>query len=203
MKKIVFILLIACPVPYATAQIEDFSYEYNDEKIIKNVFTVPASVKEIWSVYDNDSGFESWVAPVAEINWRRGGTIKASFTVGGTIGDPTTTTSYIVNYIPMREIVIKDELLPLLEMGIQAGWLQGIPEEFLNGLRENGSDIFTTLQFEEVSDSETKVTVYNTGYKTGETWNMMYSNALESNKWIYQKLIDRFKNGPVEWGNKK
>ena len=203
MKNIVIIILIPLSLSVARSQIIDKSFEYGNDKIIVNVFEVPASIKMVWSAYDNKEGFTSWAAPVAEVDWRIGGVIRSSFTVGGEIGDPTTTTSYIVNIIPLKEIVIKDELLPLLEMGIQAGWLKDIPEDFLKELRKNGSDIFTTIQLEAVSEENTRLTVYNTGYKSGGYWDIIYQNAVESNKWTYQKLIERFKNGPIDWNNKE
>ena len=79
MKTLMLISFFSLNLSVSYAQIEDFSFDYNGEKIIASTFVVSANVKEVWDVYSDSDGFMTWAAPVAEIDWRRGGTIKASF----------------------------------------------------------------------------------------------------------------------------
>ena len=183
--------------------IQNSSYVLDDERIIKQSFEVNAALDDVWKAWTTEEGLGTWFAPVVAVDWKRGGTIKSRYKVGGKIGERNTVVSEIVDYLPMQRLVLKDDLVFLLSYGMSQNWIEDVSNKFMFEIIADGGDIFTTTEFESLSDETTRVTVYMTGYGTSEEWDKRYESSISANLWTYNKAIKRFETGPVNWNQIK
>lgn len=200
MRTICITIMVLTGIICTKAQeIKNLSFSTATENIIQQEFTLNANINDVWKVWTTEKGLQTWFAPVVKINWKRGGTLKSRFEVGGIIGERNTVISHIIDYIPNKRIVLKDNLTFLLSYGIVQKWIQNVSDEFMFELIAEGGDLFTTIEFEKISEKQTKLVIYVTGYKTNEEWNTQFKNAISANEWAFKKLIYRFEKGPVDW----
>jgi uncharacterized protein YndB with AHSA1/START domain len=86
----------------------------------------------------------------------------------------------IVSYIPKRELVLRALA----------------PEQFPTVRRERTNATFT---FEPVSPTSTKVTLVQTGWKSGKEWDDAYDYLATGNAQLLATLKQRFETGPIDW----
>jgi uncharacterized protein YndB with AHSA1/START domain len=73
---------------------------------------IDASADEIWTAFTTSKGLQSWVAPLADIDFKVGGKWRANYNADGMLGDDTTIENTILCYDPKRMISLKASVFP-------------------------------------------------------------------------------------------
>lgn len=132
---------------------------------------IDASVDEIWNAFTTSDGLQSWVAPLADIDFRVGGKWRANYNKEGKLGDETTIENTILCYDPKRMISLK-----------ATGFPKGFPFETA------AKDTWSVFYFTPVSDMKTKVTIVGLGYNDSEQSQKMLAFFKPANKYSMDQL---------------
>jgi uncharacterized protein YndB with AHSA1/START domain len=133
---------------------------------------VNASVADIWQAFTTTEGLKSWVAPLADIDFKVGGKWRANYNKEGKLGDASTIENTILCYDPMRMISIK---------------ATGFPEGF--EFEDAAKDMWSVFYFIPVSDSKTTIRVVGLGYNDSEQSKKMRAYFETANKYSMDQLI--------------
>lgn len=146
----------------------------SDRLMLKQSLTLDASVDEVWPYFTQTDLYTRWSAPLAEIDFKINGTIKANYTPGGTLGDANTITINILNYIPKKMITLQSV----------------IPNTFPPFFKEIEKDLYNVIEFNSTEDGGTEIISYGIGYKDNDQFKQMIGFFAQGNLDYYQKLID-------------
>jgi uncharacterized protein YndB with AHSA1/START domain len=147
------------------------------EKALQFEVTVPAKPADVWRAFTTKEGLQEWLWSDVTVDLREGGDWIVNFP-GGKTGGGT-----IVSFEPMQSITMRAMA----------------PEQFPEVRRERTTAVF---RFEPV-ESGTKVTLTQTGWKTGQEWDDAYEYLAAGNAQLLGQLLYRFKNGPIDWNRMK
>ena len=140
---------------------------------LQEQFEVAAPLHKVWKFYTTSEGWRAWIAPVAEVDFRVGGTIRTHYDPQGKIGGPNTITLHIINYVPGRLITLQSE-----------------PNERMRGVSlEEQKDLFNVIGFEALDDKRTRVTSHGIGYRNLPGHREVLDYFKRANGSHYQKLI--------------
>ena len=184
-KTLVHILLICLPLL-------SFSQTVNENRVIsvidssqvnnmvlRQTFVVNVALDSVWNAYSTKKGWESWATSIAEIDFKVNGVIKTNYNKDGKIGDDSTITLNIINYVPHRMITLQAELA----------------KNFPEFMKEDEKNLFNMILFEELSPSKTKVTSYGIGYKRNEKYMSLMKFFIKGNEQSYLNLISYLETG--------
>lgn len=122
-----------------------------EEKRVEQVFEIEASLDSVWCAFTTTEGLRSWVAPVAEVDFRIGGKWRANYSDGGKLGDENTIENTILSYDPHRMLSLKATKFP-----------KGFEYE------QAAMKTWSIFYFTALSESQTKVTIVGLGYDDTE-----------------------------------
>ncbi len=142
-----------------------------DDNRMVDEFEVEAHVDKVWEAFTTTGGLKSWVAPLADIDFRVGGKWRANYNKDGELGDATTIENTILSYDPKRMLSIK-----------ATGFPKGFPFE------EAARQTWSVFYFTKVSDTKTKVTTVGLGYTDSEQSQKMRSYFKTANRYTAGKL---------------
>lgn len=145
------------------------------DRILRHEAVVDAPVEEVWKAFTTKEGVQSWMVPLAEADFRLGGTLKTNYNAQGTIGDEGTITQHILGYEPMRVLV----------------W-QASPPANAPGFIKVACQAWAVIRFEELSPRRTRLTVTGCGYGTGPDWDKAHEYFDRGNAWTLDQLRKRF-----------
>jgi uncharacterized protein YndB with AHSA1/START domain len=134
---------------------------------------VPAAIDDVWTAFTTAEGLSSWLWRDVRVDARPGGDWLAIFpqsTGGGTI----------LALTPKRQIVIA-----------------ALAPDRFPIVRETRTQ--ATFEFSPVSASSTKVTLVQTGWKSGAEWDAAYNYLAGGNAELLNQLYQRFATGPIAW----
>ena len=132
---------------------------------------IDASVDDIWNAFTTTKGLQSWVAPLADIDFRVGGKWRANYSKDGKLGDAKTIENTILCYDPKRMISLK---------------ATGFPEGF--EFADVAKDTWSIFYFTPVSDVKTKITIVGLGYTDSEQSQKMLAFFKPANKYSMDQL---------------
>ncbi|MFK7766747.1 MAG: SRPBCC domain-containing protein [Mariniblastus sp.] len=132
---------------------------------------IDASVDDIWNAFTTTEALQSWVAPLADIDFRVGGRCRANYDSEGKLGDAKTIENTILCYDPKRMISLK---------------ATGFPEGF--EFEEAAKDTWSIFYFTPVSDAKTKITIVGLGYNDSEQSQKMLTFFKPANKYSMDQL---------------
>ncbi len=153
------------------AMLIPFSFVVADEPREVFEFELDAGIDEVWEAFTTTKGIQSWVTPLADIDFRVGGKWRANYNAEGELGDATTIENTILAYDPMRMLSLKATRFP-----------EGFP------FVEAAKDTWSVFYFSPVSKSRTKITVVGLGYTDGEQSQKMRSFFAEANEYSLKEL---------------
>jgi len=189
MKKLLFQIIFLCFPLMLIAQkpselvekrilsVVDSSHTNN--MILKQSFEVNVSLDSVWNAYTTKKGWESWATSIADIDFKVNGIIKTNYNKDGEIGDGSTITLHIINYIPKRMLTLQAE----------------ITKNFPEFMKEDEKDLFNMILFEEVNPTKTKVVSYGIGYKQNEKYMSLMKFFIQGNEQSYLNLISYLETG--------
>jgi uncharacterized protein YndB with AHSA1/START domain len=179
MRRLVFLLgfLLACAS--ASAQtVENTSYvSPAGERVLQHQAVVNASLADVWKAFTTSEGLRSFVAPVAQIDFRVGGIWEASYNPQAKIGDPGNIRNEIITYVPLRMLAIRVVNAP-----------PGFPYPDVI------KNVWTVIEFEDLGLNRVRATASMTGWKTGPDWDAVYKMFEADNAVVFGKLQKRFLN---------
>ena len=163
MIRVVAFISIALAIPYLPAVADE------PREIFE--FEIDAGIEAVWEAFTTTTGIQSWVSPLADIDFKVGGKWRANYNTEGELGDSTTIENTILAYDPMRMISLK---------------ATGFPEgfEFVEAAKET----WTVFYFSPVSTLRTKITVVGLGYTDSEQSQKMRSFFDEANEYSLKEL---------------
>ena len=151
--------LVFCSVSVAQEPREVFEVEIN------------AGVDDIWNAFTTAEGLKSWVAPLADIDFKVGGKWRANYNKDGKLGDATTIENTILCYDPKRMLSLK---------------ATGFPEGF--EFEDAAKETWSIFYFIPVSETKTKITIVGLGYNDTEQSKKMRSFFKTANKYSMDQL---------------
>ncbi|MEO7618487.1 MAG: SRPBCC domain-containing protein [Chitinophagaceae bacterium] len=155
----------------------------NGEKFLRYEMVVDTPITEVWKAIATEEGIKTWMAPVAKLDLKTGGIVQTNYSTNAKIGDAGTISLGIINYIPEEMLIYQITLNDVF------------PEK----CRNEDKNLQEIIQLKPLSKNKTKVTSTMVGWGQGKEWDETYTFFEKGNKWSYQQLVTRFKNGPVKW----
>ncbi len=141
-----------------------------DDRLVDE-FEVEASVDDVWNAFTTTEGLKSWVAPLADIDFRIGGKWRANYNKDGKLGAATTIENTILSYDPMRMLSLK---------------ATGFPEGFK--FTEAAKASWSIFYFSKLSPTKTKITIVGLGYTDSEQSKKMRAFFKPANKYSMDQL---------------
>jgi uncharacterized protein YndB with AHSA1/START domain len=189
MKKLLFQGILLCFPLVLIAQNPDKSLlkrvvsvvdsSQTDNMILKQSFEVNVPLDSVWNAYTTAKGWESWATSIAEIDFKLNGLIRTNYNKDGKIGDESTITLHIINYIPKRMLTLQAELT----------------NNFPEFMKQDEKDLFNMILFKEISPTKTKVVSYGIGYKNNEKYMSLMKFFIQGNEQSYLNLISYLETG--------
>ena len=155
----------------------------NGEKFLRFELEIDTPIAEVWKAIATEEGMKTWMVPVARLDLKTGGSVKTNYNSDAKAGDAGTITLGIISYIPNEMLIYKVNLNG------------AFPEK----CRKEDINLQEIIQLKPIGNGKTKVISTMVGWGSGKEWDTTYSFFEKGNKWSYQQLINRFKNGPVKW----
>jgi uncharacterized protein YndB with AHSA1/START domain len=156
--------------------------EPDGDRSLQLSIDVPAPAHDVFTAFSTSQGFSSWAVPVANIDFRVGGMIEASYDSHAKLGDPNNIKNAIVSYIPDRLLIIRN---------VQT------PPGFVNAALFQKT--VTMIEFQPLDANNTRVTLTNAGYGTGAGFSDVFAHFEWGNAYTLHELRKRFVEGPVNW----
>jgi len=179
MKKLLFIIIFEqlAFISSHNAQVSNTSYvtQYGD-KVLQLSIIVPATVKEVWKLFTTDEGLKKWIAPVAKIDMKIGGSIRTNYDSNKTVDDSSSIKLDIINYIEYEMLTLKVNLN------------NSFPAE----AKKEDKNLQEILQFVKVGEHETKIISTMVGWGQGSNWDKAYSFFEKGNVWTYKEILKLF-----------
>ena len=163
MIRVVAFACVALATPYLSAAADEPREVFEIE--------IDAGIDAVWEAFTTTAGIQSWVAPLAEIDFKVGGKWRANYNAEGELGDSTTIENTILAYDPMRMISLKATTFP---------------EGF--AFVEAAKETWSVFYFSPVSTLRTKITVVGLGYTDSEQSQKMRLFFDEANEYSLKEL---------------
>ena len=144
---------------------------------------IDAGIDAVWEAFTTTAGIQSWVAPLAEIDFKVGGKWRANYNPDGELGDSTTIENTILAYDPMRMISLKATTFP---------------EGF--AFVEAAKETWSVFYFSPVSTLRTKITVVGLGYTDSEQSQKMRLFFDEANEYSLKELEKALQENNAQQG---
>ena len=143
------------------------------ELVLIQTLEVNASLSKVWDAYTTKSGWESCAAPLAEVDLKVNGTIKTNYNSEGVIGDETTNTLFIINYVPYKILTLQAELT----------------DNFPEFMKADAVDFYNVIYFKDLGNKRTKIESYGIGYKNTPKYIELMNYFIPANEGLLEKLI--------------
>jgi uncharacterized protein YndB with AHSA1/START domain len=143
------------------------------EKALRIETVVSASTQEVWDAFTTPAGITGWIAPVAKLDLRVGGTLSTHYDKKAVIGDPGTIRLQIINYLEGELITFKVNL----------------NESFAKSLQEEDDNLQEIVQIVSLGKGRTKIISTMIGWGTGKDWDDAYKFFVKGNEWSYKGLM--------------
>lgn len=145
-----------------------------NERTLTCEVIVDAALDEVWEAFTTKAGIESWMVPLAEVDFRIGSTIKTNYNKEAGIGGPGTIVHHILAYEPHHMLAMR---------------FDAPPEAGDKKLAEN---TWVITRMEPISANQTRVTESMVGWGTGPEWDKVYEFFEKGNAWTLGQLKKKF-----------
>jgi uncharacterized protein YndB with AHSA1/START domain len=178
MKKFFLVIILGHLISNnLNAQVANTSYvTQSGEKVSQLSIIVPINIKETWKLFTTDEGLKKWIAPVAKIDMKIGGSIRTNYDKNKTVDDSTSIKLDIINYIEYEMLTLKVNLN------------NSFPPE----AKKEDKNLQEILQFVKVDDNKTRIISTMVGWGQGSHWDKAYSFFEKGNDWTYKEILKLF-----------
>jgi uncharacterized protein YndB with AHSA1/START domain len=165
--------------------VEDSSIvEPDGGRILRESIVIAAPRQAVWKAFATADGIKSWEAPVAAIDLKVGGYMEASYDPKSHLGDPDNIRHEVLGYLPGELLMFRN---------VQA------PKGFKH--QELFARTTTVIQFEDLGQGRTRVTVSGVGYGQGKDYDELYAFFHSGNAYLLEMLKAHFEGGPGPQGS--
>ncbi len=176
-KQITFLLLLIAISNKTIGQVINTSYKLpNGERVLQLSIMIPLQKSEAWQLFASDSGLVKWIAPVAKIDLKTGGSIKTNYDKQKGLNDKSTIKLGIINFL--------NEELMTLKVNLNGSFSKKIQAEDRN-LQE-------IIQLFDMGNGQTKIVSTMLGWGKGEDWEKTYTFFEKGNTWTYKEILKLF-----------
>ena len=147
--------------------------------VLSQSFIVNVPLDSVWNAYTTKKGLESWSAAIAEVDFKINGTIKTSYNADGVIGDESTITLHVLNFVPKKIITLQAELT----------------KNFPSFMKDDEKNLYNIICFDVINTTETRVTSYGLGYKLNDNYMSLMKFFIQGNEQSYLNLITYLETG--------
>ncbi|MEM7231721.1 MAG: SRPBCC domain-containing protein [Planctomycetota bacterium] len=158
----------------------DITKETNGDVFLTQTVRTKASLDKVWAAYTTSDGWKSWVAPVAEVDFKIGGEIRSNYRADGKITDGDTVKLRIVNYVPKQVLTLQAE--------VNKNW----PEV----LKAQEKRLYNVITFHELPNGGTKVVSHGIGYTNDPKLQQLLRFFVSANEQSFRKLISAVETSP-------
>jgi len=175
MKKALLLLpLCVCAVIVLKAQVNNTSYiNASGEKVLQLTMTIPLDAKEAWKYFTVDSLLSLWIAPVAHIELKNGGTILTNYDKTKSLSDSSSIKLDILSYLENELLVLKVKLNAHFPLKTQ----------------EEDQHLQEIIQLVPVTPGKTRIISSMIGWGRGKEWDQTYDFFVKGNEWTYRELL--------------
>ena len=152
---------------------------HQDNVVLQQTFVINVPLDSVWNAYTTKKGWENWAVAQAEIDFKINGIIKTSYSKDAVIGDESTITLHIVNYVPKRMLTLQAELT----------------KNFPDFMKEDQKGLYNTILFESLGPRKTQVISYGIGYKNNAKYLSLLQFFIQGNEQSYLNLINYLETG--------
>ena len=178
MKRYIILLIFGFLMLKSQAQVTNSSYVTSyGEKVLQLSIIVPLDKMAAWELFTTDEGLKKWIAPVAKIDMKVGGSIITNYDKTKTIYDSTSIKLDIINYIQLEILTLKVNL----------------NNNFPPSAIKEDKNLQEVLQFISVGKGKTKIVSSMIGWGQGSDWDKVYSFFEKGNIWTYEEILKLFK----------
>ncbi|NEW84368.1 MAG: hypothetical protein GZ094_18655 [Mariniphaga sp.] len=179
MEKYIAIVFFFVLSFYLQAQtVENTSYmNQSGEKVLRIAIILPIDLTSTWQLFTTDDKLKKWIAPVAHIELKSGGSIVTNYDSTKTLLDSSSIHLPIIGYIEKELLVLKVLL----------------NNHFPEGVRNTDQNLQEFIQFIKVDDNHTKIVSSMIGWGEGSDWDKTYNFFVKGNEWTYQELLKNYK----------
>lgn len=149
-------------------------------RTLRQSVVVPAPVASVWSAFTTTEGYRSWAVPVANVDFRIGGIIEASYAPNAKLGDADNIRNEIVAYAPERMFAIRNRHAPR-DVPFDVATFQSMQ---------------TVVLLDDLGNGQTRVSIVQPGYKSTDAHAALWKFFEWGNGATLVALRDRFANPP-------
>lgn len=178
MKKIFLVSILGYLISNTlNAQVANTSYvtQYG-ERVLQLSIVVPVDIKEAWKLFTTDEGLQKWIAPVAKIDMKIGGSIRTNYDKTKKIDDTSSIKLDIINYIEYEMLTLKVNLN------------NSFPPE----AKKEDKNLQEIVQFVKLGNDKTQIISTMVGWGQGSQWDKTYDFFLKGNEWTYKEILKLF-----------
>jgi uncharacterized protein YndB with AHSA1/START domain len=153
------------------------------ERAVVAEVVVNAAVDKVWEAWTTKTGIESFFAPAGKIELRVSGAYEIYFNPAAPAGQRGGEGNVILALQPQKMLAFTWNAPP-----------------HLPNVRQQHTSV--VVRFKDLGNSQTKVTLTETGWGEGEEWDQAF--AYFSSAWqevVLPRLKYRFEHGPLDWKN--
>ncbi|RYY70235.1 MAG: hypothetical protein EOO13_07185 [Chitinophagaceae bacterium] len=177
-KNLLLLVFAALAYKGSNAQVENTSYiNSSNEKVLQFSMVLPVHKKEAWKYFSEDEKLVKWIAPVAHIELKNGGSLVTNYDKTKPLTDSSAIALSIPGYLAEELIIFKVELNNYFSKKLQA------EDQYLQEF----------IRLEPAGAGKTRIISSMTGWGSGTDWDKAYFFFEKGNKWTYQALTDLFK----------
>ncbi len=147
--------------------------------VLKHTLEVNVPIDSVWNAFSTEHSWKKWATPLVEIDFKINGLIRTNYNEKGSIGDDSTITLHIINYIPKKILTLQAELT----------------KNFPEFMKEDAKDLFNIITFKELTPNRTRVISYGLGYKNNEKYKSLLQFFIKGNEQSYNNLITYLETG--------
>ncbi len=136
---------------------------------------IEAPVKAVWEAFTTSAGLRSWMAPLADIDLKLDGKMRANYRSDGVLGDTNTIVNRILSFEPERMLSIRVDRAPT-----------GFP------FPEAVKSMWTVIHFEPAAENRTRMRVVGLGFTDEPESVRMRAFFDRGNAYTLQMLQEKF-----------
>ena len=144
-----------------------------EQRVLRHEMVIPAPVSEVWKAFTTSEGVRQWMAPVADVDLKLGGSIRTNYKADSKPGDPGTIVHRILSYEPERMIST-----------------QFTAPEGASGPARTAQAVWWVARMEPLPDGNTRLTYTGIGWGEGPEWDAAYQFFDRGNARTLEQLVN-------------
>jgi uncharacterized protein YndB with AHSA1/START domain len=157
--------------------------EADGTRTLRQSVVAAAPIAAVWEALSSSAGWQSWAAPFARVDLRRGGVIETSYRPDARAGDAASIRNEIIALLPPRVLAIRNVQAP-------PSTAFDVP---------TFQSLHTVVLVEPLDAQRTRITFAQPGYGEGAAFDGVLKHFTWGNAWTLEKLKERLERGPIDW----